>query len=149
MEGIIDALQALATPAIAAAGITIGYQQKRLADIRLKNDLFERRFKIYHAAIELLRFASNRQNVPVDTMIAYRDGTQTADFFFSSNIQSYLEEIRLKVSEMNVRRAEFDQGGPNAQKSSERAYELQKWCADQILEKTITQKFKPEMGLSS
>ena len=75
MGGFIGFLQALSTPAIAVAGVTIAYQQKRLANIRLRNDLFDRRFKIYEAARTYLVCATRNQRLPVEDMIAFSRDT--------------------------------------------------------------------------
>jgi|SRR6185312_11338599 len=142
-------VQALAVPAIAFAGVWIAAEQKRLADIRLRNDMFDRRFKIYDAALTLLRLATNRQDVggDIDTMVAYREGTQAAAFFFGTKVQAYLEEIRQNINEMNVRQAEARQGGANANNSLTRGFALQNWCANQIENGILIARFEEEMGL--
>ena len=48
-------LSALLTPAVAVFGIFIAYRQWRLAQEKLKLDLFDKRFEVYEAARELNR----------------------------------------------------------------------------------------------
>ncbi len=52
---MIDWLKALATPAIAVAGIVIACAQLRIANIRLTHDLFGRRYAIYDAARKFIQ----------------------------------------------------------------------------------------------
>lgn len=47
-------LSALLTPTVAVLGSVIAYRQWRLAQNKLKLDLFERRFSVYEAARNLL-----------------------------------------------------------------------------------------------
>jgi hypothetical protein len=144
MGGFIGFLQALSTPAIAVAGATIAYQQKRLANIRLRNDLFDRRFKIYEAARTYLVGATRNQRLPVEDMFAFSRDTADAPFFFSQEIVNYLEEIGRQIGDMRVQAALIDEG---RQAAIARAHALQQWCVDQIMHRKLLLKFKPEMEL--
>jgi hypothetical protein len=44
----------LAGAVIAGVGVYIARQQKRLADIKLQNDLYDRRYKVYETARKFL-----------------------------------------------------------------------------------------------
>lgn len=146
---ILSILQALATPTLAGAGIAIAWQQKRLADIRLRNDLFDRRFKIYEAARTYLQCAVQDQRFDPEHMFAFIRGTADAPFFFSHEIADYIEEIRQKVADMRAR-AGLMEAKRDAVAGSviDQTYDLQQWCAQQILEQKILLKFKPEMELT-
>jgi hypothetical protein len=50
----VSYLQALSTPAIAIAGVTIAWGQLRLAHNRFQYDLYERRLRVFEAAKKLL-----------------------------------------------------------------------------------------------
>ena len=129
---ILSILQALATPTLAGAGIAIAWQQKRLADIRLRNDLFDRRFKIYEAARTYLQCAVQDQRFDPEHMFAFIRGTADAPFFCSHEIADYIEEIRQKVADMRAR-AGLMEAKRDAVAGSviDQTYDLQQWCAQQ------------------
>src|SRR6266567_2988225 len=100
MAGFLGLLQALATPAIAFAGLAIAYEQKRLADIRLRNDLFDRRFKIYEAARTYLVYATRNQRLPVDDMFAFFARYRRCGLFLRPGNSGLLEEIGRQIGDM-------------------------------------------------
>src|SRR5712672_474289 len=88
-------IQALGLPIfggiIAAVGQFLGFQQKRLADIRLQNDLYDRRFKIYEAAKTLLVHFQLDGNVQLEDYFAFVRATSESVFLLSPDVVAYLE----------------------------------------------------------
>jgi Flp pilus assembly protein TadB len=65
---LITVLTALLTPVIALLGILIAYQQWRTSRNKLKFDLFERRFAVYDAAVQLINFVLEAGKITPDAM---------------------------------------------------------------------------------
>jgi MoxR-like ATPase len=145
MDDVLSILQALAAPIIAVAGATIAWQQKRLADIRLRTELFDRRFKIYETVREHLENAAiHRQNGSVEYALAFSRAINEAAFFFSPEIVVYLEEIDNKI-----RALPKGNWGLEDEAAAAEAQALRQWCDAQIKQKLFFEKFKPEMELKT
>src|SRR5262245_41452405 len=89
----IQWLQALAVPVIAAVGAWIALQQM-LARVKLRHDLYERRFAVYQAARKFLAEVLTYAAVADDALRAYVVGTSDSVFLFNDEISTYLEQIR-------------------------------------------------------
>ena len=57
----ISYMQALAVPFIAALGVWIALQQMRVARSKLRHDLWDKRFGVYEATVQLIEVASQRR----------------------------------------------------------------------------------------
>lgn len=73
---------------IAVAGVYISWQQKRIADIRLLHDLYDRRSKVYIAAKTLLVAMQTNGKVSLDEYFAYRRETADASFCWTPALLS-------------------------------------------------------------
>lgn len=85
---------------ISGIGLTIAWLQKRLQEIRLQYDLYERRYRIYAAAKALLGSVQANGTVNGADFQAFLVGTADAEFLFASNIIDYLTELRTKAARM-------------------------------------------------
>jgi hypothetical protein len=149
--GILTILQGLATPAIAAASVVIAWQQKRLADIRLRNDLFDRRVRTYDAAQKLIRCAIRELPVPLEDLQEYLFAINSAEFLFPPDVVSYLRKLQSIVGRLNISQARISQsGGSNTSAVNEKDKLLQ-WLVDQIGQGTesgeMTGAFKHSISL--
>jgi hypothetical protein len=69
---VIEWFKALATPAIAVAGIVIACAQLRIANIRLTHDLFERRYAIYAAARKFVQEICQKRTITVEELSSFQ-----------------------------------------------------------------------------
>jgi len=93
---VIDWLKALATPAIAVAGVVIAVAQLRIANVRLTHDLFKRRYAIYAAAREFIQKICQRQTVTIEERSSFYYASVDAIFVLDERLAAYLENLRAK-----------------------------------------------------
>src|SRR5690242_19326944 len=85
-------------PVLAAAGVYIAWQQKRMADIRLRHDLYDRKYRVYEAAKALLvNFQDNGALSQAD-YFNYLRGVADAIFLCNEDVEGYLKTIRDKAT---------------------------------------------------
>ena len=106
-------LTALATPIVAmvAAGIAafFAYQQWRTARNKLKLDLFERRFAVYHAAQSFLASIGQNGKATGDDMQRFAIGTAPARWLFGPDLAEFLsKEVWAKAVELQMLEAELE-----------------------------------------
>src|ERR1700693_3089439 len=96
--------QALGLPifglVIAGASVYIAWQQKRIADIRLRHELYDRRLKVYEAAKTLLVAHLMNGKLSGDDYFAYRRGTADAVFLLNVGVVEYLEELQKRAERL-------------------------------------------------
>src|SRR6266436_1864080 len=105
--------------AIAAAFITfyfgrvqakIARQQAELASVRLKNDLFDRRFAVFDAARHLLFDEIEvHRNVTEAGFQAYRRGIANVVFLFDDDdLQNYFDDLRKRAIRLRLLKSELN-----------------------------------------
>ena len=97
----MHALQAIATVFIGIAGLTIAYQQKRLADIRLRHDLFDRRYAVLNAARTVAAIVMREGTVKNEQVFEFLRGSADASFILDDKIASYMNEMKEKAFRLN------------------------------------------------
>lgn len=85
---------------IARRQADIAEQQAKLADIRMRHDLYDRRFKIYEAARALVVAVFRRVNVSDDEFFSFVSGTADAVFLLGPDMVVYLDEMRAKALQL-------------------------------------------------
>ena len=85
-------LSALLTPAVAVLGIFIAYRQWRLAQEKLKLDLFDKRFKVYEAARELLASIMTSGKAKDEEVMKFLIATRAAKWLLKRPVADYLNE---------------------------------------------------------
>ena len=92
---------AISTVMIGAAGTFIAYQQWRTAEIRLRHDVYERKFKVYEAAKTLLVVFQFKAKITEDDYFAYLRGITDAEFIFDDpEVSRYLQTLREQATEL-------------------------------------------------
>ena len=151
----ISWVQALGLPVfglvIAAASVYIAWQQKRIADIRLRHELYDRRFKVYEAAKALLVAHLTNGKLSEDDYIAYRRGTADAVFLLDAGVVEYLEELRRRAErllQLSIQQAEIRDDISQETKYRrlvDESAQIETWFAQQF--DILIAKFKPAMRL--
>ena len=96
---------ALLTPTIALLGIMIAYFQWRLAQNKLKLELFARRFSVYEATRNLIGSIAISGKVTDEQLSQFLVATREAKWLLNDSIAQYLSEhlhnIVLDLQEIN------------------------------------------------
>lgn len=79
-------LSALLTPTVAVLGAFIGYRQWRLAQNRLKLDLFERRLAIYRAAIDFLLSIAETGTIKTEHLYKFMASTSETKWIINESV---------------------------------------------------------------
>ncbi len=94
----VSYLQALATPAIALAGVSIAYSSHRLAGQRRRDELFDRRYEFYLRTRKQFAEVFSRPHGEVDTH--WRESlAEEASFLFPSDIVDHILNFRTPINE--------------------------------------------------
>lgn len=144
---LLSVLQGLAVAAIAFAGLVIAYQQKRLADIKLRNDLFDRRFNIFEAARHLIDTACQLEVPYLADIDTFDSKISDAAFFFHNEILKYLYEVRRHVRRLfDLHQETLDDGEKKDIGATMRDRKATlEWLVGES--DRIVEEFKPSMGL--
>jgi hypothetical protein len=129
--------------------LVIACVQQRLQNIRLRHDLYDRRYRVYGAAKELLASVQVDGSVKRPAFQAFVERTSDAEFLFKNqDIFEYLTKLRekairsihvsTKLSDANLKTKDSD-------KFADEEGEIAKWFIAQF--GTLRDKFKPFMRL--
>jgi hypothetical protein len=133
---------------VAGAGVYIAWQQKRIADIRLRHELYDRRLRVYDAAKTLLVAYLTNAKLSGDDYIAYRRGTADAVFLLDADIVEYLEELRRQAERLMRLQAEIKNDSSQEAKYHklvDESAKIETWLTQQF--DILVAKFKPAMRL--
>jgi hypothetical protein len=141
-------VSALTVPVIALIGAGIAFLQWRLAQNKLKLDLFDRRFKIYEGARELLRSVMTSGKAKDDEVFNFLVATREAKWLFDDSIAEYLEkEIYHKAVDLQTLDAELV-GVPVGEKRTKNVTAQRKLKEELLAQfKVLDEKFTPYLRL--
>jgi hypothetical protein len=115
--------QALALIVISCLGSWIAFKQARIAAAKLNLDLYDRRFKIFDAARNLVSNAIKQSYIPKTAIIAFNLDVSDAVFLFGMDVEEYLEKLQAKAVELYHIGEKLDlmreRGQPNSEKVAE------------------------------
>jgi hypothetical protein len=137
---VIDWLKALATPAIAVAGVVIAVGQLRIANVRLTHDLFDRRYIIYTAARKFIQEICQKLTVTIEERSSFVYASADAVFVLDRGLAAYLEELRVKAVQAAGLHDKIGSGSASQAEIEERT-RLANWFSTQI--NALTENFKP------
>jgi hypothetical protein len=127
----------------------IAQQQAHLATVRLKHDLFDRRYEIYEVVFFFLIEIFQSSNLSQEAMSKFVRGTQKAVFVFDQATVDYFEELRKRAIYLQEA-ASFlgDQRNPIGEertRAASRRAELFTWFTEQL--PVLVERMKPFMAL--
>lgn len=141
-------LSALLTPTVAVLGSIIAYRQWRLAQNKLKLDLFDRRFSVYAAARSLLASVMTSGETKDEDIFKFMAATREAKWLLSSEVDKYLEK-EIYINALNLARldAELEDVGVGEvrTKNVKKKAALRKWFMDQY--EVLDEHFSPFLKL--
>jgi hypothetical protein len=86
-----------ATLFLSAAIVIITWLQWRVADNKLRFDLFDRRYKVYEATQKFLRMGVEEDALIDKHLVDFNRETAAAEFLFDGDVVNYLQRIRGRV----------------------------------------------------
>ena len=152
--GIKQAGIAKAQTEIAGRQTAILHRQAELEEVKLRADIFDRRFKVYEAAADAIMGVILIDDVTVNTKRRRRFGiaTNQSQFLFRSGITEALKEIEVKLNDLGQVRSslaqaknsdvEFDMNFLNGQEG-----ELIHWLAGRV--NSLPDLFGDELKLTT
>lgn len=126
---------ALLTPIIAVLAIVIAYRQWRLGQNKLKLDLFDRRFAVYHAATALIGSVISSGKAADSETYKFLVATKDAKWLLSFDIAEYFEkQIYAKAIDLQTLAAELGGVGvgPERSKNVHAQADVKKWMVAQF-----------------
>lgn len=141
-------LAALLAPTVAVLGSFIAYRQWRLAQNKLKLDLFDRRFSIYDAARNLLASIMTCGKAKNDEVFKFLLATREAKWLLDSSVAEYLDkQLYHKAIDLQTLQAELEgvPVGDVRTKNVQAQAEIKKWFGDQY--DVLDQQFSPYLTL--
>ena len=130
----VDIMTALLTPTVAILGSVIAILQWRINRLRLKHELFDKRYEVYKSAMAFIVLVVQKNQIKELDRIAYLAGTKGAKFLFPKKINDYLDMIHNKACDLQCSIDEL--GGPLSE--AERAekiktrHDIMKWFVAQL-----------------
>jgi hypothetical protein len=123
--------------------------QARLATVRLKHDLFDRRYEIYEVVFVFLIEIIKTRNITEGGMSTFVRGTQKAVFLYDQETVDYFENLRKQAVALQGQNAllsdQHNPVGPDRSKAAARAEDLFTWFNDQLT--VLVERMKPFMVL--
>ncbi len=100
MEQIIEILGGFLTPFIAIVAVYIAWQQWQTNALKLKLELFDRRYRIYEAVQKILRSFCAKSTLSLEEIHEFHWSVSESEFLFGPEIPNYLKEIVLHGKEL-------------------------------------------------
>lgn len=143
----ISVLQGLLTPTIALLGAYIGWQQWRTNRNKLKLDLFERRYTMYDAAVQLINSILRSGKATQEAIFEFTSKTRSANFIVGKGIAIYLDgELRARAIDLETLQVELSSlQGPERVDNLKKQSDLKRWFAEQY--DVLQQRFKSQLNL--
>ncbi|MDE3016152.1 MAG: hypothetical protein KGI29_04430 [Pseudomonadota bacterium] len=89
----VDILAALSTPTLALFGIYIAWRQWRTAELKRKQDLFDKRYAVYEKVLDFLAAIKADGNAKPQTRHLLYIPRRQAFFLFGSDVKNYTDEL--------------------------------------------------------
>ena len=125
------------TPLIAVIAAYVAYQQYHTNRDKLRLDLYDRRFELYTALVDLCTSVAS-SGIPGSTEFGkFVQARHKTQFLFDTGVATYIEAMRLKAiqAEYLHKRLEDDQRPPVGEArtlASREHSDLMKWFGDQF-----------------
>jgi hypothetical protein len=124
--------------------------QWRVADNKLRLDLFDRRYKVYDATRKFLSVIIREGTFTNPDLFEFNAGTSDAQFLFKPDVAEYLAEIRKRALHLRTTRQLLERP-PASDDELSRLAQAQEddalWLGDQIT--AMTKTFAPYLGFAN
>jgi hypothetical protein len=139
----------IATLFLSVAVVMIAWQQWRVADNKLRLDLFDRRYKVYDSTRKFLAVILGEATFTLSQLAEFDIGTSDAEFLFGADIVEYLAKIRKRALHLRTAQTLYDPlpVGDERTKHVQAAHDDLSWLTDQIT--AMTKIFAPYLGFAN
>ena len=139
----------IATLFLSIAVVVIAWQQWRIADSKLRLDLFDRRYKVYDATRKFLAVIIREATFTDSQLFEFYGGTSDAEFLFGADVVEYLGQIRNRAVDMRTHQTLFQQMpfGDERSRHVQANHDDLSWLNDQIT--AMTKIFAPYLGFAN
>ena len=111
-------LAALLTPIVAVLGSFIAFRQWRLAQNKLKLELFDRRFSVYEAARTLLASIMTSGKAKDEEVLKFMVATREAKWLLNESVSEYLDkQLHHKAIDLQTLASELEGVGVGEQRT--------------------------------
>jgi hypothetical protein len=130
---------------------TLAARQQRLEELRLKHELYDRRYAVYQAFKEFRGHIMVYADVKEDALPNFLRGTADSDFLFQEEIPQYIEEVYRKALRLCTVSRQLNEGNiPVGEARNRLAHEdedLLNWFDEQS--KVARTKFKKYLTMET
>jgi hypothetical protein len=139
----------IATLFLSVAVVVIAWQQWRVADNKLRLDLFDRRYKVYDATRKFLAVIVRDTTFTDSQLFEFYGGKSDTEFLFRSEVVDYLAQIRKRALDMRLHQQEFEPLPVGADRSRrvQAHHDELSWLSDQLT--AMTPVFAPYLGFQT
>jgi hypothetical protein len=140
----------IATLFLSVAVIVIAALQWRVADNKLRLDLFDRRYKVYDATRNFVASILREATFTNSQLADFNIGTSDAKFLFEPDVAEYLAEIRkqalhLRTTQTLLKKTQISD--EELAKLAQAENDKISWLGDQII--AMTKVFLPYLGFAN
>lgn len=129
-------MAALLTPFLAILATYIAYQQFRTNRLKVRSDLYDRRFRHYEGLAELLAHIGAHADVGDEELRAFSQKTRESYFLFGEEVPKYLKTVYERAVELRTQSQLLHRTnlpvGPERTKLAEDRAKLLKWFSSQF-----------------
>ena len=139
----------IATLFLSVTVVLLAWQQWRVADDKLRLDLFDRRYKVYDATRKFLAVILREASFTDSQLLEFYAGTSDAEFLFGADVVNYLDQIRHRAIDMRTAQQLFEPLPVGVERSRhvQTAHDNLLWLNDQIT--AMTKTFTPYLGFAN
>ena len=140
----------IATLFLSVAVLVIATLQWRVADNKLRLDLFDRRYKVYDTTRKFLSVIIREATFTNPDLFEFNAGTSDAQFLFKPDVAEYLAEIRSQALHLRTTRELLKKPRITDDELARLAQAENKdlkWLGDQIT--AMTKVFAPYLGFAN
>jgi hypothetical protein len=139
---MIDFFSGLLTPTIAVLAAYIAWQQCRTNDLRLKHELFDRRYDLYVKITSYLATILTTGRVEPNSEMQFLRDTKAVDFLFDKRIHAFVHEIYSNaVTLYTLSKMENTFVGDKLAHNIDEQRKIKDWFSEQL--NTCTVRFAP------
>jgi hypothetical protein len=139
----------IATLFLSIAVVVIASLQWRVADNKLRLDLFDRRYKVYDATRKFLLAILTKASFTLSELFEFNAGTFDAEFLFGADVTEHLEKIRKRAVDLQTAQRIYEPlpVGDERSRHVQAAHDDLLWLTDQLT--AITKTFAPYLGFAN
>ncbi len=139
----------IATLFLSVAVVSIALLQWRVAENKLRLDLFDRRYKVYNATRKFLAMIVRDATFTDSQLFEFYGDTSDTEFLFRSEVVDYLAQIRKRALDMRLHQTLFEPLPVGAERSGhvQAHHDQLSWLSDQLTD--MTSVFIPYLGFAN